>query len=143
MIKTTTSGLYIALWVGGGGDPEPVPSKSFHKLVFLFVLLQIPVVAAVKILVSLVCASVHLFCPPSLAAPQGPRPVGPRGNDLRGHLLPLLLRAGPEDGSAGRHPRQVSRLDVPLVLGQHLRHVPILRTTHVMEDLGVGGQRVG
>lgn len=78
----------------------------------------------------LVC---FVFCFHSLPLPasQGPGPIRPRGDDLCCHLLPLFLRARPEDCSTGGNAQQVSHVDFPFVLGQHLRHVQILRTPHI------------
>lgn len=79
----------------------------------------------------LVCFFRFFFLSLPLPASQGPRPIRPRGDDLCCHLLPLFLRARPEDCSTGGNPPQASHVDFPFILGQHLRHVPILRMPHI------------
>ncbi len=78
---------------------------------------------------------IFIFSFPSLPPPasQGRGPVRPWGDNLRCHLLPLFLRARPENSSTGGNPPQVSHVGFPVVLGQHLQHVPILRTPRVTE----------
>lgn len=66
-----------------------------------------------------------------LPAAPGPRSIRPRGDDLCCHLLPLFLWTRSEDCSAGGNPPQVSHVGFPFILGQHLRHVPVLRTAHI------------
>ncbi|XP_030004984.1 endoplasmic reticulum metallopeptidase 1-like isoform X2 [Sphaeramia orbicularis] len=69
----------------------------------------------------------------SAKASQRSGPLGTRGDDLSCPLLPLFLWGGPEDCSAGGNHRQVSKVGFPFVLGQYLRHVPILKTSQVPE----------
>lgn len=70
-----------------------------------------------------------------LSASYRPRPVRPWGNNLGRHLRSLFLWERPEDCSAGGNPPQVSHVGFSFILGQYLRHVPILRSTLTLQRL--------
>lgn len=61
-------------------------------------------------------------------------PIRPRGDDLSRHIYPLFLWQRQSDCSAGGNPPPVPHVGFSLFVGQHLRHVPILRASRMAEE---------